>query len=168
MKEIKGLEKSGYFIDDDMDIYSVRTAKKLKHSLNTSGYPTIGLMINRKRVSKLVHRLIAETFIENPNNFPFVNHKDCNKRNNAIENLEWCTAKMNSKHAIENGRYKVSEKMLINGKRLGEMKRKVSMEVANKIREEYKSGVFQRNLSLKYGVARSAISAIVNGKTYNV
>ena len=49
-----------------------------------------------------VHRLVAEAFIDNPNNYPMVNHKDCNPKNNAYYNLEWCTAEYNSNYNIRN------------------------------------------------------------------
>lgn len=61
----------------------------------TNGYLGINLYINKKRRSFLIHRLVAEAFISNPLNFPQVNHKDENKFNNCVDNLEWCTLEYN-------------------------------------------------------------------------
>lgn len=62
---------------------------------NKWGYLTVCLTENGKRKTFLVHRLIAEAFIPNPNKFKYVNHKDENKANNIVENLEWCTFEYN-------------------------------------------------------------------------
>lgn len=59
------------------------------------GYLYVGLSSNGVAKSYCVHRLVAMTFISNPNNYPQVNHKDENKKNNHVSNLEWCTAKYN-------------------------------------------------------------------------
>ncbi len=67
----------------------------LKISLNKNGRYQVTLSKNGKRERFYVHRLVAQTFLENPNNYPMINHKDENKLNNCVENLEFCTAKYN-------------------------------------------------------------------------
>lgn len=70
---------------------------------NTRGYLKVRIYEHSKYKQKTVHRLVAETFIPNPKNLPCVNHIDGNKHNNMVENLEWCTYKYNSIHAMKNG-----------------------------------------------------------------
>lgn len=67
------------------------------------GYKCVGLTKNSKMTIKKVHRLVANAFISNTYNKQQVNHKDGNKFNNCVNNLEWCTAKENSIHAVKNG-----------------------------------------------------------------
>ena len=55
-----------------------------------------------------IHRVIAETFIPNPNNLPCVNHKDGNKQNNRVDNLEWCTHSENTLHSFRTGLQKTN------------------------------------------------------------
>lgn len=71
--------------------------KSLRYS--NKGYARVTLYPSGKTYS--VHRLVADGFIENPNNFPSVNHKDGVKKNNTVDNLEWCTPKQNTRHAID-------------------------------------------------------------------
>jgi hypothetical protein len=63
-----------------------------------SGYLSVNLCSD-KMYSRLIHRLVAQAFLPNPNNLPQVNHIDGNKKNNKVDNLEWCTAQENMKHA---------------------------------------------------------------------
>lgn len=67
-----------------------------------SGYYKVVLYKNGKYKNKLLHRLVAETFIDNPYNKTQVNHRDGNKLNNSVENLEWCSQSENMKHAYKN------------------------------------------------------------------
>lgn len=63
------------------------------------------LMVTMKNKNYLIHRLVAQAFIPNPDNLPEVNHKDGNKANNCVDNLEWCTSKQNKEHAYKTGLY---------------------------------------------------------------
>lgn len=65
--------------------------KVLTPTDNVNGYLIISLRSNNKRKNKYIHRLVAEAFLDNPENYKYVNHKDYNKKNNNINNLEWCT-----------------------------------------------------------------------------
>ena len=91
---------NNYFVDKLGNIYSLnKILKKLVPRKHTGGYLTVG--INGK--NKYIHRIVAEVFIPNPNNYPLVNHINGDKTDNRAENLEWCTASENQKHALKNG-----------------------------------------------------------------
>lgn len=75
----------------------------LKQSNSTNGYLQVNIPIDGKRITKRVHRLVAQTFIPNPDNLPMVNHKDCNRANNNVENLEFCTASYNQQYRQKYG-----------------------------------------------------------------
>ena len=81
---------------------SYKTKEKI---LKTGGkrYEIVVLYKNKKPKTFPIHKLVAEYFLENPNNYYCVNHKDGNKLNNNIENLEWCTISENTKHAYDLG-----------------------------------------------------------------
>lgn len=77
--------------------------KILKPLKNEKGYLRIDLAKNGKSKKVRIHRLVAQTFISNPNNYQEVNHIDGNKQNNRVDNLEWCTHSYNMKHAVKLG-----------------------------------------------------------------
>lgn len=81
-------------------------------TINNGGYVTIRLAKNKKEMGKLVHRLVAEAFIPNPDNKATVNHIDSNRINNNLDNLEWTTYSENLKHAFKYGSKKATNKKL--------------------------------------------------------
>lgn len=76
----------------------------LRTTLDSHNYPKTNLCKNHVQLTYLVHVLVATAFIPNPDNKPVVNHKDCDKENNCVENLEWVTYSENLVHAIKMGR----------------------------------------------------------------
>lgn len=70
----------------------------LKPATNRKGYKIVVLCLNCKEYKFTVHRLVAKTFIPNPNNYPMINHKDEDKTNNCVDNLEWCDNKYNQNY----------------------------------------------------------------------
>lgn len=95
-KEIEGFP--GYFIEDNGRVWSEHSNKFLKPLHDTNGYLMVNLHKDGKQYSKRIHRLVAEAFIKNPNNYDQVNHIDENKENNNINNLEWCTVSYNNNY----------------------------------------------------------------------
>lgn len=73
----------------------LRNAIIKKQSTNSDGYMVVGLHKNGIETKFLVHRLVAQVFLDNPNNYLEINHKDENKHNNNVSNLEWCSRKYN-------------------------------------------------------------------------
>ena len=98
-KLIEGFEN--YSIDRQGNVFNHRTGTFKTSTSNKSGkgYMYVDLYSNGKRKRKYVHRLVAEAFIPNHKNKPFINHKDGNPRNNNVENLEWCSPLENVEHA---------------------------------------------------------------------
>ena len=99
-KEVYGF--NNYLCNENGEIYSLLRNKILK-GRSLKGYKRVALMKDGKTIDVLVHRLIAQTFLPNPENKPYINHIDGDKTNNSVSNLEWCTQKENVQHAIETG-----------------------------------------------------------------
>ena len=109
MLKIKDFED--YTIDEQGNVFSLRKNKYLKQTINKYGYCKVTLQKNKYKKMFSVHRLVAEAFIPNPNNYPCVNHIDSDRTNNNIDNLEWCTHKQNTQWALKTGRFDNMKKL---------------------------------------------------------
>ena len=92
-----------YAISNMGNLKNLRTNYILKPTTNRDGYKSVLLSKNGKKMSIRVHRLVALYFLENPNKYPDINHKNGIKDDNRAENLEWCSKSMNMRHAYDTG-----------------------------------------------------------------
>lgn len=134
-----------YRICDNGDVYSCLTHKVLKPRFKRDGYVGYWLHGKDKRLEVWGHRLVAEAFIPNPENKPFVNHKNFDKTDNRVENLEWVTAKENATHAAP--------------RIVGKSKNRVTKEVREKIKQDQRPA---KEISVEYGVSLRTVVRIRN------
>lgn len=154
--DIFGYE-SVYQIDKQGNIYRKKTNKLLK--INGYGeYYRIGLCLNGKQKYHSVHRLLAMAFIPNPESKPEVNHKDGNKKNNNLSNLEWVTKSENRKHAYDIG---IQKSGTIGEKHWNSKLNKCSVKI---IRLVYNfDGITQKEIAKAFNVDRITIQNIIKG-----
>ena len=107
--------------------------------IGNNGYLCVVLYKDNKSKHFSIHRLVANAFVDNPNNLPQVNHIDCNKKNNKVNNLEWVTASDNMKHAIKNNLIKWIVKSVLQYSKDGEF-----------IREWYSINEASRKLKIQH------------------
>lgn len=93
-RDVKGYE-GFYRVSNKGQILSIRNGIVLKQNLKRNGYLQIEFSVNGVKTTKSVHRVVAESFLDNPGNLPCVNHKDECKTNNDVSNLEFCTQQYN-------------------------------------------------------------------------
>lgn len=156
-KDIEGLEGK-YQVSNIGRVKSLERKVKNKHGFRTVKEMILTqcissnkyLTVNLGRPNDLVHRLVAFHFVPNPNNFKVVNHINFDKKDNRSENLEWCTAAENIMHSVKSGRY--SNKLT---------KRDV-LDI--RLLEGF---VTQKEISKRFGVNQSVISAIHRGASWS-
>lgn len=137
-----------YQVSNLGNVYSVRKKICLKPFNVCGGYKRVTLCSYGVYKHILVHRLVAQAFIDNPNNLPQINHKDENKSNNCVSNLEWCTAKENSNYGTRIKRFSEKMKGRVSpnkGKKFNE-EHKHKISIANKGKK--RSEEFKKNMSL--------------------
>ena len=150
IKPIQGFE-SLYSISSTGKVFSIKSKITLNAHPCSGGYPKVALYMGldpftqKKRYKyRRVHRLVAEHFIANPNNYNVINHMNGIKTDNRVENLEWCTQQHNVDHAIATGLARKKETILS------------KTELAY-CRDEYIQGKTIKDLAIEFGVSRNAI-----------
>lgn len=154
-KEIKDFEGL-YSISTSGRVLNILTRKFLSANRSKNPYLKVNLTKDKQAKTFKVHRLVAETFLPNPENKPEVNHKDGDKLNNFLSNLEWNTKKENRDHATKNNLVAIS-RGIKNGNA------KLSNYDIQQIKELHKTKQYTHlELSKKFGVSRSLITQIIN------
>jgi len=149
----KLLTINDYEITQDGLVINKNTNHVLKPQPNAKGY--LRVSIGKKLV--FVHRLVAEKYIPNPENLPQVNHKDGNKLNNNVDNLEWVDNQQNRDHAVLTGLHKSGEAV---------KNAKLNWEKVEYIRTHPEISV--KEYALRYGVSERTIRDVINYKTWKV
>ena len=149
---MKVLSIDDYIITKDGKVINKKKGNILKPQLNGKGY----LRVSIGKQLKFVHRLVAEKYIPNPNNLPQVNHKDGNKLNNCVDNLEWVSNKDNRAHALKEGLHLYGEKCPWS---------KLKEQDVIYILDNYPKMTI-KDLALKFNVNRNTISDIVHHRTW--
>ena len=124
---------------------------------NNKGYVCLSLYYNRKTYHPTVHRLVAKAFIPNPNNYDQVNHKDCNKENNSVENLEWCNQRYNYNEGMKTFQYSKNEEHYF---------AKLKNSDIPIIYELYKLGFTRVTVAKIFSINPSSLEAIEKGISY--
>lgn len=143
-----------YQISNFGNIRNNKKNKLMTLTLANNGY----YVVNLCHKVFLVHRLVALSFLENKENKRCVNHINCIKSDNRIENIEWVTDKENMEHAVSNG--------LINNCEDVSNSKLTNIQV-KEIRLKLKKCIYQKEIAIIYEVSQSCISLIKNYKTYN-
>ena len=154
---------SGYSVTSEGAVISTKSGiRKLLKYDTANGYFRVGLTIGGKTKKFYVHRLVAQCFIPNINHKPSVNHIDGNKKNNAANNLEWCTQKENVAHAWRTKL--LPHPPFVPGEKAGN--HKLTFAQVNDIRQRKTKGFTNTSLAKIFGVHHSTIARISNGETW--
>lgn len=153
-----------------MRIKRSRPAGFMRTHKTPAGYAMVKLTVSGRAKHELVHRLVALAWIPNPGGLPQVNHLNAIKSDNRVENLEWCTASGNRRHAFANGLINFGDNFKAavreNATMAHAATRKLSYEQADQVRLRFAAGETKTAIARAFGIERSTVWGIVNGRTY--
>ena len=167
-------ENNNYSISNLGRIKNNITNVLLHPDIHNKGYYRIFIKVNNHRTTLFIHRLVAKYFVNNENGYNIVDHIDGNKLNNKIDNLEWCSASHNTKHAWQNSLIVPSEKFKERASRqfiknLADKQRKLNNEIADNIIEIYNNkNISMKKLGALFNVSSQTVCNIIHGKRYLV
>jgi len=166
-----------YGVSNKGRVMRVKTGKNttpgkiLKRQVKRTGYIQVGLYKNKKTKWRTVHSLVLEAFVGPPNG-SVCNHKDFDKSNNNLSNLEYVTREENERHALENERHALEnghkQNSLETRKQLSSdsPSRKITEIDALQIRDFAKKGMYQREIGELYGLSQTHVGRIISGKRW--
>lgn len=156
-----------YSVTYDGRVYSLKKGIWLKPANTPEGYPAVNLRKNGTARTWRVGRLVAIAWIPNPNQLPVINHIDGDKENSSASNLEWCTQSHNALHAYATGlRGPASVTLRTAIQKIGLSNRRFTTEQIEEMRSMHAAGVPQRSIGEHFGAHQSAISRILNDRSY--
>ena len=162
----QGKEYKNLLVSESGILKNAITKTEYKLNKTGKGYLGVYVYLGSRKNGKLfkIHKAVAETFIPNPYNLPVINHKDGNKLNNRIDNLEWCSRSQNTKHAWDNNLIDRNRFIGTNNHRA-----KLNPEKIMFIRQKYipyNKDFGMRALARQFGVDKEVIKDILNKKTW--
>ena len=167
---MKQIENSNYYVTENGDIINSKTQKTLK-PITISGYYYVSILSKKKSI----HSLVANAYLIKPDTKYEINHKDGNKLNNHVFNLEWVSHKENINHAYKNNLVNISERYKTALNARTKFKEKTGRHTSSKLTKEHvleikellKQGMKQKDIAKMFNVSKMTITDIKNNKTWS-
>lgn len=143
---------------------NINTNRILQQEVLRSGYCSVRIFAGDKKLHIIIHKAVAYTFLDNPNNYTNINHKDNIRTNNNVNNLEWCTPSYNQYYKYTSGSFDSSRLSHENNHNAKLTREAVLFARANYTKRSKEFGL--RALSKKYGVSNATMLSAINNKTW--